>query len=149
VKTNFKIQLIPHEEMDTILPLVFLLNKETIPLVTLQKRLIEMLKMDNYECIGVYDEKELIGICGVWILNKLYAGKHAEPDNVFIKEAYRSQGVGELLLNWFFDYAKKMECEGAEVNFYVANEKGKKFWESQGFQPLAHHGFKTLNKENE
>ena len=147
---QFNIQLIPHEEMESIIPLVYETNKRKIASELLKSRLKDMLKMDCYECAGVYDDKELIGICGIWILNKFYVGKHIEPDNVFIKEAYRNQGVGELLLNWVCNYAKEIGCEAAEVNFYASNTKGRKFWERQGFEPVAFHGIKTLNKkENE
>lgn len=139
--TDFIIKLIPYDDMETILPLAVSLNGNKIEYSVLQKRLKEMLDMGGYECIGVYDKEHLIGICGLWVLNKLYAGKHIEPDNVFIKEGYRSKGVGQLMMDWLFDYAKKIGCEGSEVNCYVTNEKGKKFWERQGYEPLGHHFF--------
>lgn len=81
----------------------------------------------NYECVGVYDEDKLIGICGMWILNKLYVGKHIEPDNVFVLPEYRSAGVGKLMLDWVIDYAKEIGCDATEVNCYVENLKGKQF----------------------
>lgn len=142
---EFNITLIPHDQMETILPLVVELNNGTIELKLLQERLKAMLAMGGYECIGVYDGEELIGICGLWILNKLYAGKHIEPDNVFIKQSYRSQGVGKLMMDFLFDYAREIGCEGSEVNCYVRNEKGRKFWEQQGYEPLAVHFFKKFD----
>ena len=131
--------------MESILPLVFLLNNEQIEYAVLEERLKSMLTMGGYECIGVYDSDKLIGICGVWILNKLYAGKHVEPDNVFIKEQYRSRGVGQLMMDYLFQYAKEIGCEGTEVNCYVTNEKGQKFWERQGYKPLAYHYFMNFD----
>lgn len=142
---ELKITLIPRDEMESILPLAFELNGGAISHEVLKSRLKAMLNMGGYQCVGVYDKDELIGICGIWMLNKLYAGKHIEPDNVFVKEAYRSKGVGELMLNYVFEYAQKMNCEAAEVNFYVANKKGRQFWERQGFEPLAYHGFKKFS----
>lgn len=149
MKNDFKIQLIPYDDMESILPLAFELNKGKVSLSVLKNRLDAMLSMGGYQCVGVYNDEELIGICGLWVLNKLYAGKHIEPDNVFIKKTYRSNGVGDLMLNWVFNYAKELNCEGAEVNFYATNVKGKKFWERKGFQPLALHGFKSFNKKKE
>jgi GNAT superfamily N-acetyltransferase len=141
MNTDFKIELIPHNQMESILPLVGLLNKGTIAYAILQKRLKAILNMGGYECIGVYDSEELIGVCGLWVLNKLYSGKHVEPDNVFIKKEYRSKGVGQLMMDFLFQYAKEIGCEGSEVNCYVTNEKGQKFWERQGYKPLAYHYF--------
>ncbi|MGB5555015.1 MAG: GNAT family N-acetyltransferase [Flavobacteriaceae bacterium] len=142
--SDFKIKIIEKNQLETILPLVFELNSERISIDVLKERLKEMLAMGGYQCIGAYDDEELIGIFGVWFLTKLYAGKHIEPDNVFIKEAYRSQGVGKLMMDWMFDYAKAQGCIGAEVNCYKTNVKGNKFWEDQGFKPLANHLFVTF-----
>lgn len=146
MNTDFNIKLIPYNEMESILPLAALLNGNQIEYAILQKRLKSMLAMGGYECIGVYDKENLIGVCGFWVLNKLYAGKHVEPDNVFIMEAYRSKGVGQLMMDWLFDYAKKIGCEGSEVNCYVTNEKGKKFWERQGYEPLGYHFFMKFDE---
>ena len=144
MKESYKITLIPHDQMETILPLVMELNNDTIAYSLLQKRLADMLDMGGYECIGAYDGEELVGIFGLWVLNKLYAGKHVEPDNVFIKKEYRSKGVGQLMIDFLFQYAKEIGCEGTEVNCYVTNEKGRKFWERQGYEPLAVHFFKKF-----
>ncbi len=142
---EFKIGLIPYDKMDSILPLAMLLNKGTIEYTVLEKRLKDMLQMGGYECIGVYDNDELIGICGIWILNKLYVGKHIEPDNVFIKKEYRSKGVGQLMIDYLFQYAKDIDCKATELNCYLSNEKGRKFWERQGYEPLAYHFFKQFD----
>ncbi|QWX85336.1 GNAT family N-acetyltransferase [Cellulophaga sp. HaHaR_3_176] len=145
MNNNFKLELIPYENMESILPLVIQLNKGKYPLEVLRSRLKDMLVMDSYKCIGVYDEQKLIACCGFWVLNKLYAGKHVEPDNVFVEAEYRGKKIGELMMNWLFNYAKSIDCVGAEVNCYVHNEKGKKFWEREGFQPLGYHMIKKFD----
>jgi GNAT superfamily N-acetyltransferase len=130
--------------MESILPLIDTLNSGSIAMSVLRERLKEMLAMGGYQCIGVYDADTLIGICGIWMLNKLYAGKHVEPDNVFIEEAYRNQGVGSLMMDWLFNYAKEKGCVASEVNCYKKNSKGNKFWENHGYEPLANHLFKKF-----
>ncbi|PCJ97238.1 MAG: GNAT family N-acetyltransferase [Flavobacteriaceae bacterium] len=135
---QFKVELIPRNQMETILPLIVLLNEGRIDFETLKHRLSQMMPM-NYECVGVYDGDKLIGICGIWMLNKLYAGKHIEPDNVFVLKEYRSAGVGKLMLDWVINYAKEIGCDTTEVNCYVKNLKGKKFWEDQGYEVVGYH----------
>lgn len=150
MKTNFDIRLIPYDQMETIIPLAFELNKGKIKETTLKARLKNMLAMGGYECIGAYHSGELVGICGLWVLNKLYVGKHIEPDNVFVKAEYRSSGVGQMMIDYLLQYAKEIGCDGTEVNCYVANVKGQKFWERQGYQPLAYHYFMNFDtSENE
>ena len=138
MEPQFAIKWIPTENLSSILPLAYVLNRETIPMDILQTRLNEMISM-GYQCIGVYDQEELIGICGVWILNKLYSGKHVEPDNVIISPQYQGKGIGELMLNFLNDYAKEIGCDRAEVNCYAKNVRGKKFWENQGYEALGIH----------
>lgn len=148
MKSGYTIAFIPYDQMETILPLVVLLNEGRIGLETLKKRLENMLSMGGYQCIGVYDGVELVGICGLWVLNKLYAGKHVEPDNVFVKSEHRSHGVGALMMDYLFRYAQEIGCDATEVNCYVKNEKGKRFWESQGYEALGYHMIKKFEKIN-
>ncbi|WP_036384740.1 GNAT family N-acetyltransferase [Muricauda sp. MAR_2010_75] len=146
METQFTISWIPIENLKSILPLAYILNGEQISMEVLQDRLSEMIPM-GYKCIGVYHGDELIGICGVWILNKLYAGKHIEPDNVIISPDYQGKGIGKLMMDFLVDYAREIGCETAEVNCYVKNERGKKFWETHGYVPLGFHMIKRLKDE--
>ncbi|WP_375324422.1 GNAT family N-acetyltransferase [Flagellimonas sp. GZD32] len=143
MKNQLNIKWIPSENLFSILPLAFILNGEKIPMEVLENRLSAMIPM-GYRCIGVYDGEKLVGICGVWELNKLYAGKHLEPDNVIIDPEYQGQKIGQLMMDFLSDYAKKTDCEALEVNCYAKNIRGKKFWENQGYEPVGIHLIKKL-----
>ena len=144
---QFDIRWIPTEQMETILPLAFLLNdKKDSALELLKSRLEGMIPL-GYQCIGVYDGTKLIGICGVWQLNKLYAGKHLEPDNVMIDPTYQGQGIGNRIMQFLFNYAKEIGCEGTEVNCYSSNTRGMKFWQDHGYKPLGYHLVKRFSDE--
>ena len=146
MNSKFDIQWISSEQMDSILPLAFLLNDGKIPLEILGGRLQEMIPL-GYKCIGVYEGAKLIGICGVWQLNKLYAGKHLEPDNVIIDPEYQGKGIGNLIMEFLFKYAKEIGCEGTEVNCYSSNTRGMKFWQSHGYETLGYHLVKRFEDE--
>ena len=94
--------------------------------------------------MGAYDKELLIGICGVWLLNKLYVGKHVELDNVFVLQEYRSSGVGKLMLDRVFEYALEIGCEASEINCYIRNERGIQFWNNQGYKTIGYHMQKVL-----
>lgn len=140
---EFQIGFIPKESMNDILPLVHMLNSSKIPVETLEKRLQDML-LDGYQCLGAYNKEELIGICGIWVLNKLYVGKHLEPDNVFVLPEYRSAGVGKLMLDHVLDYAVEIGCNTTEINCYINNTKGIQFWNNQGYKTIGYHMQKVL-----
>lgn len=141
--TEFQIGFIPKENINEILPLVQMLNNYKIPVETLKRRLQDML-IDGYQCLGAYDKDELIGICGIWVLNKLYVGKHLEPDNVFVLPEYRSSGVGKLMLDRVLNYALEIGCNTSEINCYINNDKGIQFWNNQGYKAIGYHMQKVL-----
>jgi len=133
----YAFQLIPKENLDCIIPFWQILN-DKIEVGTLHERLEEM-KQQSYECVGVYDGDKLIGISGLWIMTKYYIGKHIEPDNVLILPAYQGKGIGEKLMEWIFAYGRSKGCVASELNCYVTNSAGQKFWANQGYRIVGFH----------
>lgn len=134
---SYKIEFIPEDKMFIIIPLLRLLNGK-IPVETLEERIKDMLQQ-QYKCVGVYEDDKLVGISGLWVLNKYYVGKHIEPDNVFIHPDYQGKGIGALLITWIEEYAKSIGCRAAELNCYVNNEGGVRFWLNAGFKLIGLH----------
>lgn len=133
-----RIELIKSEDIFSIIPLLRVLNP-TIPQEILENRLTEMLEQ-GYRCVGVFAEStKLVGICGLWIVTKYYVGKHIEPDNMVFLPEYRSKGLGKLLMAWVYEYAKTQGCIASELNCYLTNVHGQKFWENEGYQAIAYH----------
>lgn len=137
-----KIKLIPKDKLTSILPLIKTLNP-TLPETTLKTRLEEMIAQ-GYQCVGLYIDNQLIGICGLWIMTKFYVGKHIEADNVYILPEYRRLGLGKQLLEWVSEYGEAQGCIASEINCYVSNETGNAFWEQEGFAKIGYHYQKHL-----
>jgi len=136
------IQLIPNDQMDSIIPLLQMLN-DSIAEHILQKRIKEMVSQ-GYQCVGVFDKDRLVGICGLWLLTKYYVGKHLEPDNVVVLPEYRSLGLGKRLMAWVYEYAKSLGCVASELNCYLPDEEAHCFWENEGYKKIAYHFQKKL-----
>jgi GNAT superfamily N-acetyltransferase len=130
-------KLIPEEDIDCILPMLQLLDEQFSDAV-LKERLAEMLD-HGYQCVGIYDDSKLIGVSGLWILCKYYVGKHIEPDNVILAPEYQGRGIGKQLMAWIYAYGKSIGCVASELNCYVTNKDGQKFWESEGYEPIGLH----------
>jgi len=145
MNNNYNINFIPDEEIETIIPYLRMLD-DRVSVEVLKERLPKMLE-HNYKCAGIYDKDKLIGICGVWVLFKYYIGKHLEADNVMIHPDYRGKGIGPLMLNWVNDYGKSIGCVATELNSYIPNDRGNKFWENYGCQKLGYHFRKTYTDE--
>jgi GNAT superfamily N-acetyltransferase len=138
----YSFRLIPHEEMSSIIPLLRILN-DAISEETLHERLDEMVAQ-GYECVGAFHEGRLIGISGLWTLTKYYVGRHIEPDNVVILPEYRGKAVGEQLMEWIYAYGRSKGCIASELNCYVTNSGGQKFWANEGYRVIGFHYQKTL-----
>jgi len=130
-------RLIPKENIYTIIPLLQILN-DKITEEVLHERLTEMVGK-GYECAGVFDGDQLIGICGMWILVKYYIGRHIEPDNVMILPEYRGKGIGEKMMEWVYDYGRSKGCIATELNCYTANTSGQKFWANENYRIVGFH----------
>ena len=136
------IKIIPKEDFDSIIPFLEMLNNNTDKQILIER--LNAMKESNYKCVGVFDNEKLIGISGIWLLCKHYVGKHIEPDNVIVDPSYRGKKIGEMLMEWIHNYARENDYPISELNCYVANHRGHKFWISQGYEIIAYHMRKTL-----
>ena len=143
---NLKIQPILKENILDILPLLKKVNTKT-PHELLELRILEMITYPTYECIGLYNDTKLIGICGLWFSFRHYIGKSAEPDHVIIDEAYRGQNLGKQFFNWIYEYTKSKGCEAVELNTYTGNTKSHKFYYNEGFDIYGFHFLKVTRDD--
>lgn len=143
-ETKISIKIIPSSDILSILPLMQKLEDYSIPEEVAKERIQEM-TTQNYECLGVYDSETLIGICGLWFQTRHYAGRSIEVDHVIIEDSYRNLGVGKVLMEFVYDYARKRSCNWVELNSYVHNFPSHKFYYNQGFVAKGYHFVKELN----
>ena len=143
-ETKIKIKIIPSSDILSILPLMQKLENYSVPEEIAKERIQEM-SQQNYECLGVYDADTLIGICGLWFQTRHYAGRSLEVDHVIIEDSYRNLGVGKMLMEFVYDYARNKSCKWVELNTYVHNFPSHKFYYNQGFVAKGYHFVKELD----
>lgn len=136
-------KIIPSDQIDLIMPLVKKMAKDFVADAVLLQRLEEM-STQNYECVGVYDHEQLIGVAGMWFCTRHYSGRSVEVDHVCIEDAYRNQGLGSQLMIWIENYVSKKGYETIELNTYVENILSHKFYQKQGYKKLGFHFLKSL-----
>lgn len=110
-----------------------------------EARLQAMIPLGNYCMLAVYDEQRCVGISGIWIATKIYSGKYIEMDNVVVDEAYRSKGIGKLLVDATLALAKKEGCRIAMLDAYIPNSAAHKFYERHGFEAKGYHFIKKID----
>ncbi|BAO76261.1 GNAT family N-acetyltransferase [Winogradskyella sp. PG-2] len=140
---NYSFRIIPNDDLHHVIPLVYELNEGKVSKDLLQSRFNEM-KDQNYECAGIFDTDELIGVTGLWYCTRHYVGKAVELDHVYIKLEYRSKGLGKQFINWINEYVKKKGCNSMELNTYVQNFPSHKFYYNEGYEIWGYHFFKNI-----
>lgn len=131
------IRMLARDEHVRILPMLRVLNPHFTDELMLA-RLTEMSEQ-GYECAAAFHNDEIVGCCGIWIFTKVYCGRFIEPDNVCVHPEWRSSGLGAKLIDWVMRYGEANGCDVAELNAYVHNGSGHKFWMNQGFKILGFH----------
>ncbi|MGK0385585.1 MAG: GNAT superfamily N-acetyltransferase [Patiriisocius sp.] len=137
------IKLIKPSEILSIVPLIAILDDFKVSEEVLNQRFTEMIGQ-NYKCAGIYDGETLIGCSGLWFQTRHYAGRSIEMDHVIVLDDYRSKGIGAMLLDFVYDYAKKKDCNWVELNTYVHNFPSHKFYYRHGFVAKGYHFVKEL-----
>ena len=135
-------RILNFEEYPQMLPLIKELNPNADE-KTLVSRILN-LQYDQYKCLAVFDQDEMIAICGMWICHKIYIGLQMEIDNVVVSEKYRSKGIGDQMMDWVNSYAKELGCASIELNTYVTNTRSHKFYMNKGFDIKGYHMIKKL-----
>jgi GNAT superfamily N-acetyltransferase len=136
------VRLIDKSQMLSIVPLLRKRNPQLSEQV-LSERVVEMVSQ-NFQCSGCYLGDRLIAIAGFWIKTRYHTGKLIEPDNVFVEEEFRSQGIGEKLMAWVYNYGRELGCTSTELHCYTTNSRAHRFWFNQGYDIIAFHFSKNL-----
>jgi len=85
------------------------------------------------------DQDKIVGLI-VGIINNEFvsnydftAPKRGRVTELIISKKYRTNGVGEQLLNQMEKYFKEVQCKGILINVFAYNENAKKFYDKKGY----------------
>ena len=117
--------------------------KATISDSVLLSRFKEMVNQD-YECLGVYIDKVLVGICGMWFSTRHYCGKTVEIDHLYVIPKLRNNNIEGQIVSWVEKYASYKGFNTIELNAYIDNERSQNFYLKQGYKKLGFHFLKPI-----
>ena len=85
------------------------------------------------------DKNEVIGYLNARIQarNSAYLGRRAEIENMYVRDEFRSKGIGKLLVEGFKEWAKKKGAARLMVEAFTGNHGAIKFYKNQGFSDYA------------
>lgn len=131
------------EDYSIVLPYLEKLNNYHLDTELLKERLLEMFDQ-NYKCFGIYDSGKLMGVFGLWLMTRHYAGKSCEVDHIYIEEEFRGKGVGRKIFYFIDEYARSKNCKTIELNSYVENFRSHKLYMNMGYDIRGYHFLKKL-----
>jgi len=140
---HLKFKIIPSSEIKIVIPFVKKMAKVTISDSVLLSRFKEMVNQD-YECLGVYIDEVLVGICGMWFSTRHYCGKSVEIDHLYVIPKLRNNNIGGQIVSWVEKYAISKGFNTIELNAYIDNEKSQNFYLKQGYKKLGFHFLKPI-----
>lgn len=119
-------------ELEQVYPLM----KELRPHITLQNFLDiyqQSHKTTGYEIAALKQDNQILAIMGYRILFDYVHGKHCYIDDLVSSEQQRSKGYGAQLLKYAEQFAQSNGCTGLRLCTGIENERGKKFYEKNGW----------------
>ena len=86
----------------------------------------------------------IVGFAGFWMM-----ADEAHLSNIAVRELYRRQGIGELLLISIIDLAVKLQARIITLEVRVSNTDAQKLYSKYGFTRVGiRHGYYTDNRED-
>ncbi len=119
-------------ELEQVYPLM----KELRPHITLQNFLDiyqQSHKTTGYEIAALKQDNQILAIMGYRILYDYVHGKHCYIDDLVSSEPQRSKGYGAELLKYAEQFAQSNGCTGLRLCTGIENERGKNFYEKNGW----------------
>lgn len=131
-------------DLDEAARLLGTLNPDT-PAATLRERLTELvISYKNYQCFGAYLGDRLAGVCGSWIVTRVWCGTCLEVDNLVVDPALRNGGIGGAFLSHLEGLAREAGCTVMTLDSYIANEASHRLYRRHGFENWSYHFVKPI-----
>lgn len=119
------------QELELIFPVIRELRPH-LDYAEFRKRL-EGAQKGGYRLIGVPSENGFQAAMGYRIIEDFVHGRHLYVDDLIVTEEARSTGLGAQLLQLAEQLAREEKCEGLRLCTGIENERGKKFYEREGW----------------
>ena len=137
----------PLEHLERVLDLLQQLNPD-MDVKHMEALQLEMIKIPNYQCFGLFLNDELIGISSGWTTVRIYCGKQLELDNVIIDSKIQSKGYGKYFMNAIKEWSIRNGYESLSLNTYVQNSRSHKFYFNEEFKILGFHFEKRIQQDS-
>ncbi|MGF1480776.1 MAG: GNAT family N-acetyltransferase [Cyanophyceae cyanobacterium] len=82
--------------------------------------------------VACHSDRPVVGLINVYVANELLLSKQAEIGALIVDEAYRSGGIGRLLVQHGQQWAKEQGCHVLQVRANVIRDSAHAFYKRIG-----------------
>ena len=100
---------------------------------------IQRLQKSGFQLIYIEANGEAVSAAGFVTGEKLIRGKYIYIDDLSTLPAFRKKGLGSLLLDWIFDYAKINNFDQVHLDSGVQRFDAHRLYLTKGFDITSHH----------
>lgn len=137
LSTQITVRELATNELPALFPLIHLHNP-SMDEALFRQRLAEMVPL-HYRAMGAFMGNEMIGCCGFWLRTRFWCGKEFDIDNFVVHPEYRSQKIGEVMLQWLEAKAQESGCELMVLDAYADSFRAHRFYLRHGFSLTGYH----------
>ena len=100
---------------------------------------VQIQAREGYGLAYVESGGQVVAVAGFRIYHMLFSGKTLYVDDLVTDDAHRSQGHGELLLQWLVARARESGCQTFSLDSGVQRARAHRFYFMQGMKISSFH----------
>jgi len=89
-------------------------------------------RAEGYRLIALFDDEEPLALAGYRVQHNLMHGRFLYVDDLVTTATRRGEGLGEQLLAWLKDEARRLECGKLLLDTPLGNVLGHRFYYRHG-----------------
>lgn len=93
----------------------------------------------GYKLVCIIDNETVVAVAGYRPGLNLAWGKHVYVDDLVTDSAARSNGLGQSLLHWLMDEARRQDCKQLHLDSGVQRLQAHRFYEREGMHFASKH----------
>ncbi len=130
-------------EMESAYPLIAQMY-DKMSFETYKSYVEEMISTNDFKMVAAYINGEMVGVSGYWVFLMLYCGRYLQASNLVVDRTKRSHGIGQKILQYLEEKAKKLNCQKIVLDSYTENKRSHPLYFRNNFYIRGFHFMKDL-----
>ncbi len=104
----------------------------------------EMIETNNFMMVAAFENNQIVGVAGYWILRMLYCGRYVQVSSFVVDQEKRGSGIGKRILDAIAAIAEELKCQKIILDSYTENKQSHALYYRENFYIRGFHFMKDL-----